>query len=74
MKDRVLTPSTEEPTIEIPLRIVQTIIATGNIDELEDWLLAHGPDFIARMQRARDNDLAGRSIPWEKVKEELGIK
>ena len=61
----------EEATIEVPLRILQAVIAEGNIDALEDWLLAHDPDFIARMQRARENDLAGKSVPWEKVKEDL---
>jgi hypothetical protein len=64
----------EEPTIAIPLRILKMVLIHGDIEELEDWLLVHNPEFISRMRRARENDLAGRSIAWEQVKEELGIE
>ena len=64
----------EEPAMAIPLRILKIVLIHGDIEELEDWLLVHNPEFIARMQRARENDLAGRSIAWEQVKQELGIE
>ena len=64
----------EEPTIAIPLRILKMVLIHGDIEELEDWLLVHNPEFIARMRRARENDLAGKSIAWEQVKQELGIE
>jgi hypothetical protein len=64
----------EEPAIAVPLRILKMVLVHGDIEELEDWLLVHNPEFIARMRRARENDLAGRSITWEQVKQELGIE
>jgi hypothetical protein len=64
----------EEPTLAIPLRVLRMVLIHGDIEELEDWLLVHNPEFIARMRRARENDLAGRSIAWEQVKQELGIE
>ncbi len=60
----------EEPTMAIPLRILKMVLIHGDIEELEDWLLVHNPEFIARMRRARENDLAGKSIAWEQVKQE----
>ena len=64
----------EEPAMVIPLRILKMVLIHGDIGELEDWLLVHNPEFIARMRRARENDLAGRSIAWEQVKQELRIE
>lgn len=64
----------EEPTMAIPLRVLKMVLIHGDIEELEDWLLVHSPEFISRMLRARENDLAGRSIAWEQVKQELGIE
>ena len=64
----------EEPAMAIPLRILKMVLIHGDIEELEDWLLVHNSEFVARMQRARENDLAGRSIAWEQVKQELGIE
>ena len=64
----------EEPAMAIPLRILKMVLIHGDVEELEDWLLVHNPEFIARMRRARGNDLAGRSIAWKQVKQELGIE
>ena len=64
----------EEPAMAIPLRILKIVLIHGDVEELEDWILVHNREFIARMQRARENDLAGRSIAWEQVKQELGIE
>ncbi|GEM_PF-1351834 len=68
-----LVSTVKEPTMAIPLRILKMVLIHGDIEELEDWLLLRNPEFIARMQRARENDLAGRSIAWEQVKQELRI-
>ena len=57
----------KEPAMAIPLRILKMVLIQGDIEELEDWLLVHNPEFIVRMRRARENDLAGRSIAWKQV-------
>lgn len=44
-------------TIEIPESV---LITAQSLDELEDWLAAHEPEFLARIQRIRaDEDLTG---------------
>ncbi|MFQ6058582.1 MAG: hypothetical protein ACE5MB_06885 [Anaerolineae bacterium] len=57
-----------EGWVEIPAEVIEKTIDEDSADELENWLLAHDPDFIAKMTKARENDLAGRSVPWETVK------
>lgn len=70
------------------LREKQTIYATGNTitipvevfetadtkEEIEDWLLAHDPEFIKRMRKAKADMDAGKGIPWEEVKKKLCIR
>lgn len=50
-------------------------VIIGFEDE-EDWFdyqLEHDPRFIARMEAARQSLEAGRGVPIEQVREELGI-
>ena len=58
-------------TITIPIEVFET---AESKEEIEDWLLAHDPEFIKRMLKARKNDIEGKGIPWEQVKAKLNIK
>jgi len=45
-------------TVVIPESV---LISAQSLDDLEDWLAAHNPEFLARMRRIRnDEDLAGQ--------------
>lgn len=45
-------------TVEIPQSV---LISAQSLDELEDWLAAHDPAFLAEVRRIRDEeDHAGR--------------
>ena len=47
-----------EKTVEIP----ESVLASAqSLDDLEDWLAAHDPKFLARVRSIRnDEDLAGQ--------------
>lgn len=40
-------------------------------EDLEDWLLAHNPEFIRRMREAREQDLKGDVVSLEEVEKSL---
>ena len=45
-------------TVEIPATV---LISARTLDELEDWLAANNPEFVARMRAIRkDEDLGGK--------------
>lgn len=45
-------------SVEIPARV---LISVQTLDELEDWLVANNPDFVARMRAIREEeDLGGK--------------
>lgn len=47
----------EPRTIQIPESV---LISAQSLDDVEDWLAAHDPQFLARMRRIRnDEDLVG---------------
>ena len=51
--------------IEIPESV---LISAQTLDDLEDWLAAHDPDFLARMRRIRsDEDLAGQGKDLKEI-------
>ncbi|MEW6556633.1 MAG: hypothetical protein AB1349_04670 [Elusimicrobiota bacterium] len=58
-------------TITIPVEVFET---ADTKEEIEDWLLAHDPEFIKRMRKAKADMEAGKFIPWEQVKQKLSIK
>jgi len=58
-------------TITIPVEVFET---AESKEEIEDWLLAHDPEFIKRMRKAKADMEAGKFIPWEQVKKKLNIK
>jgi hypothetical protein len=61
----------KEKKIEIPLSVFDT---AQTKEELEDWLLAHDPDFIKRMRKAQKEFAEGKGKDWETIKKELCIK
>ena len=47
-------------TVEIPQSV---LISAQSLDDLEDWLAAHDPDFLEEIRRIRnDEDLGGQGI------------
>lgn len=57
--------------VSFPLTVFET---ADTIDDLEDWLLGHDPDFVRRMREARKDDLQGKGKDWDALKKELCIK
>jgi len=46
-----------QPTVEIPQSVM---ISAQTLDDLEDWLAAHDPEFLTEVRRIRnEEDLAG---------------
>ena len=43
-------------------------------EDLEDWLISQNPNFIKKMRKARQDDLAEKGKSWEAIKKELCIK
>jgi hypothetical protein len=44
-----------------------------SIEELEDWLIANNEELLARLRKAREDDLRGEGYTTEEVREKLGI-
>lgn len=61
----------KEPVIEIPLTVFET---AETKEDLEDWLLAQSPEFVKRIRKAREDDLAGKGVDWKTLKKDLCIK
>jgi hypothetical protein len=59
-------------TIEIPESVFFT---AHTLDELEDWLAANNPRFLARMQRIRrEEDLGGKGKELSEILKPRAIK
>ena len=58
-------------TITIPVEVFET---AESKEEIEDWLLAHDPEFIKRMRKAKADMDAGKGITLEELKKKLCIK
>jgi len=54
--------------IRIPIEVFET---AESKEDIEDWLSANDPDFIARLRRARAQDLAGQARPLEELENDL---
>ena len=63
--------STKEKKVTFPLRIFET---AETKDDLEDWLLAHNPEFIKKMRKAKKEDIEEKGKDWDELKKELCIK
>jgi len=57
--------------ISIPLEILET---AETKEDIEDWLLTHNSDFIFKMRKAREDDLAGKGKSLSEIKRKLCIK
>jgi len=44
-----------------------------SIEELEDWLIANNEELLARLRKAREEDLRGEGIPAEELREGFGL-
>ena len=63
-----------EKTLVIPISVLQQILDEDSSEPLEDWLMVTDPKFIMQLKKGQEDLKAGKRIPWEKVKEQLGIK
>ena len=61
-----------EGAISIPRSVLLTI---ESLDELEDWLLANNPDFIAEMRRIRVEESGkGKGYTLDELRREWNIQ
>lgn len=42
-------------------------------DELEDFLISHNPQLMRKLRKARREDLAGKTRPYDRLARELGL-
>ncbi len=66
-------------SVEVPLSLMRKMARAAEAfvqleDELEDYLLAHDPEFIALMREARATHLAGDVRPLADLKRDLCIE
>ena len=59
----------ENRVLTIPVSVFET---AETKEELEDWLLAHDPEFIKEMTRIK-NEESGKGIPLEEAAEKWGV-
>ena len=71
---RVEAESTIESTLAVPISVLQQILDADSGEPLEDWLMVTHQQFLIEMTRAHEDLKTGKGIPWEEVKEQLGIK
>jgi len=71
VKEKISVYNADEETITIPVKVFET---ADTIGEIEDWLLAHDPEFIKRMREARKQDLEGKCITLKQLKKELNTR
>ena len=63
--------SKKEDVISIPRSVLLTV---ASLDELEDWLQAQDPEFIAELRRIRDQEsLTGKGFTTDELRKEWGI-
>ncbi len=66
-------------TVSVPTSLLKKISTTFSTlhdleDEIEDFLLANDPHFIAKMRQSRQEHLAGNTSSLKDLKKELCIK
>lgn len=66
-------------TIEVPVSLLEKMSRAAAAfadleDELEDFLLAHDPEFIRAMQNAREQHIAGETRSLDELKRKLRIE
>lgn len=55
--------------IEIPVEVFES---ADTKEDLEDWLMAHDPEFIKEMERIQKEE-SGKGIPLEEAAKKWGI-
>ena len=65
---------TTEKTLAVPISVLQQILDANSSEPLEDWLMVTDEKSIMQMTKAQVALKSGKGIPWERVKEQLGIK
>ena len=63
-------------TVEIPLDLYNKLLRAGEAldewrDAFEDFLIVHNPAILRRLRQARQEQLAGKTRPWEEFKRDL---
>ena len=56
--------------IVIPVEIFE---AAETLEDLEDWLIAHNEELVARLRRARKEHRRGDAAAADDVRKELGV-
>ena len=63
-------PKTTPAYVFIPVEVFE---AAETLEDLEDWLIAHNEDLVARLRRAREEHRRGDAKASAEVREELGL-
>ncbi len=56
--------------VVIPVEVFE---AAESLDDLEDWLIAHNEELLARLREAREQHRRGDVKTLEEVKKDLGL-
>lgn len=65
-------------TLQLPSHLVKRLaevcIEFGDLhDELEDFLISRNPRLLRKLRKARREDLAGKTRPYDQLARELGL-
>ncbi len=63
-------------TVEIPVDLYNKWLRAGEAldqwqDALEDFLIVNNPSLLRRLRKAREEQLLGKTRPWEEYKREF---
>jgi hypothetical protein len=63
-------------TVEIPVDLYNKWLRAGEAldewhDAFEDFLILHNPSLLRRLRKAREEQLSGRTRPWEEFKRDF---
>jgi hypothetical protein len=63
-------------TVEIPLDLYNKWLRAGKAldewhDAFEDFLILHNPGLLRRLRKARQEQLSGKTRPWEEFKRDF---
>ncbi len=66
-------------TVTLPVSLVEKMLTASESftqfsDELEDFLLARDPKFIAKMRAARADHLSGKTRPFEEIERKIAAR
>ena len=63
-------------TVEVPVDLYNKWLRAGEAldewhDAFEDFLILHNPALLRRLRKARQEQLSGKTRPWEEFKRDL---